>query len=88
MRRQTECNLTVRLSWVVAPGNHHPEHTYTCAQDEEMAAELALRAELTQSAHAKFAGVDVSPDGGRKVAWQAIDLDEYLAAKERESSIR
>lgn len=82
MRVQRKCVLTVRLRWRVAAGNHHPEHTFTCAEDVEMAAEIALQTRLTGSAHtATLAGVDVSPDGGRHVPWEPIDLDGYLAAK-------
>lgn len=82
MRVQRECNLTVRLRWTVAPGNHHPEATFTCAEDVDMAAEIALQTRLTGSAYtAALAGVDVSPDGGRYTPWKPVDLDEYLAAK-------
>lgn len=81
MRVQRECNLTVRLRWTVAAGNHHPEATFTCAEDVDMAAEIALQTRLTGSAYtAVFAGVDVSPDGGRNIPWEPIDLDQYLAA--------
>lgn len=88
MRRQVKCNLTVRLNWTVAAGNHHPEHTFTCAEDVEMAAEMALQTRLTGSTYtARLASVDVSPDGGRRIPWEPIDLDKYLAAKQQVTSI-
>lgn len=84
MRRQRECNLTVRFRWEVAAGQHHPEHTFSCAEDLPMAAQMALNIKFTVPRGIRFAGIDVSPDGGRHIPWQPVDLEEYLAAK-RES---
>lgn len=77
MREQRKYNLTVRFRWEVAAGHYHPEHTYSCAQDLPMAAQMARNAELTVPRGIRFAGVDVSPDGGRYTQWQPVNPAEY-----------
>lgn len=82
MRRQRECNLTVRFRWEVEHGHHHPVHTFSCAEDVAMAAQMAANVALTVPRGIRFAGVDVSPDGGRRIPWQPINLDQHSAAEQ------
>lgn len=75
MRVQTECNLTVRLRWHVDAGQNHPEFTYTCVQDLDMALKVATRAAENSPRGIRLTGVDVSPSGGRSHPWEPVTLE-------------
>lgn len=87
MRRQRACNLTVRFRWEVEHGHHHPVHTFSCAEDVAMAAQMAANVALTVPRGIRFAGVDVSPDGGRHIAWKALDLERSPTAESAAVSV-
>lgn len=70
---QTACNLTVRFRWEVDAGHNHPEHTFTCAQDVDMAASAARAAAVTAPRGIRLVGADVSETGGRHGPWVPVD---------------
>ena len=75
MREQTACNLTVRLTWEVAPGEDHPRETFDCAQDADMA--ITLGQHVAASAPAdqrRLISVETSPSGGRRHPWTRLEF--------------
>ena len=74
MRTQKACCLTVRLRWDVALDHYHPQFTYTCAEDAEMAAAMARRAAEAAPRGVRFLGAEVSGSGGRFGPWEPLHL--------------
>lgn len=75
MRTQTACKLTVRFRWEVDAGQHHPQFTYSCAQDIAMAIGIAARAAENSPRGIRLAGIDVSLSGGRWHPWEPVELE-------------
>jgi hypothetical protein len=80
MRVQTECNLTVRLTWESTDNRPHPEHTFGCVQDEEMAITMASYASQSAPMARRLTGLEVSPSGGRHDPWKPLDLPDIVSA--------
>ncbi|HMH76899.1 MAG TPA: hypothetical protein VK547_09765 [Candidatus Udaeobacter sp.] len=74
LRVQTACCLTVRYRWDVADGENHPEFTFGCSEDREMAAVMAFRAAEVAPRGIGFLGADTSATGGRSGPWVPLDL--------------
>jgi len=75
MRVQTACNLTVRLTWEVAPGEDHPRETFGCVQDEDMAITMAEFSAKTAPQHRRrLISVETSPSGGRRHPWTRLEF--------------
>ena len=74
MRVQTACNLTVRLTWDVAPGEDHPRETFGCVQDEDMAITMARFSAASEPLRRRLVSVETSPSGGRRHPWKPLDL--------------
>ncbi|NUR04320.1 MAG: hypothetical protein HOY79_49805 [Streptomyces sp.] len=74
MRRQTECNLVVRLTWDVTLGHSHPRYTFVCVQDEDMAAMVARRADEFAPRGLRLVGAEASPSAGRDHPWVTVGL--------------
>lgn len=77
-RTQTACRLTVRFTWQVADGHSHPEFTFTCSQDIEMAATAARRAADGAPSGIRLVGAAVSESGGRFGPWEPLNLEPSL----------
>lgn len=75
-RAQTACSLTVRFTWEVAEGHHHPEFTFTCSEDVEMAVTAARLAAEVAPTGIRLTNVDVSESGGRFGPWEPLNLEE------------
>lgn len=76
MRIQTACRLTVRFAWDVAADHNHPDYTFSCAEDREMAVTAALRAAEIAPRGIRLLGAAVSADGGRSGPWEPLELEE------------
>lgn len=74
IRRQTRCCLTVRLTWQTAAGEHHPDHTFTCAEDVEMAVTAATCAASLAPAGIRLIEAAVSATGGKGGPWEPLTL--------------
>ena len=79
MRRQTACNLTVRLTWEVAASDSHPRETYGCVQDIDMARTMAEYAATSAPGIRKLISVETSPSGGRYHPWTLVNLSPIPA---------
>jgi hypothetical protein len=74
MRTKTTCCLTVRLSWDVAEGQHHPRYSFAYAEDLETAATSARYAAALSTKSIRLIGAEVSVTGDQAGPWEPLDL--------------
>jgi hypothetical protein len=78
MREQTQCNLTVRLTWESIDGQPHPGYTFGCVQDTDMAVTMAQYASRSAPLARRLTRVETSETGGRFDPWKILTLPDSM----------